>query len=58
MLNYAKDSAEALMLAEAIEARFSNAINKYVLVSAADTNGIIVAVSPAFALSPATVVMS
>ena len=47
-MDYAKDSAEALMLIEAIEARFSHAINKYVLVSAADTNGIIVAVSPAF----------
>jgi len=48
MLDYAKDNEAALLLARTIESKLSRAIDKYVLVSATDTEGIIVAVSRAF----------
>ncbi|MDQ6951856.1 MAG: sensor domain-containing diguanylate cyclase [Mariprofundales bacterium] len=48
MLVFAEHNAERLALAEAINGRLSQSIDSYVIVSATDSSGIIVAVSQAF----------
>ena len=47
MLAFAEHSASALALTSAIKTRLSHSIDKYVIVSAADRDGVIVAVSQA-----------